>query len=179
MHPERTPNWDPEILLTPEYQRMIKAAHRNGNKIFTYFDPQGGQPFPEYHRRHRGLGLWKTGLDGTMTWAYVHIWSRTIRPDDPEIKGNGVGIGGNSFVLRGPQGPLDTLSWEGYREGYDDARYLATLQNALAKAKAAGKQTELVAQTQRWLDSITVDADLDAWRREMARRTEALLGNGS
>ena len=179
LHPERTPNWDPEILLTPEYQRMIKTAHRNGNKIFTYFDPQGGQPFPEYHRRHRGLGLWKTGLDGTMTWAYIHIWSRTNRPDDAKIKDNGVGIGGNSFVLRGPEGPLDTLSWEGYREGYDDARYLATLENAMAKAKAADKHAELVMQTQRWLDSITVDADLDAWRREMARRTEALLGNGS
>ena len=179
LHPERTPNWDPEILLTPGYQRMIEGAHRNGNKIFTYFDPQGGQPFPEYHRRHRGLGLWKTGLDGTMTWAYIHIWSRTLRPDDPKIQDNGVGIGANSFVLRGPEGPLDTLSWEGYREGYDDARYLATLEDALAQAKAAGKHAELVAQTQRWLDSITVDADLDAWRREMARRTETLLGEGS
>jgi hypothetical protein len=177
LHPERTPNWDPEILLTPGYQLMIKAAHRNGNKIFTYFDPQGGQPFPQYHRRHRGLGLWKTGLDGTMTWAYIHIWSRTLRPNDPVIQDNGVGIGGNSFVLRGPRGPLDTLSWEGYREGYDDARYLATLQNAMAKAKVAGKHTELVGQTQRWIDSVTVDADLDDWRREMAQRTETLLSN--
>jgi hypothetical protein len=177
LHPERTPNWDPEIFLTPGHQQMIKAAHQNGNKIFSYFDPQGGQPFPQYHRRHRGLGLWKTGLDGTMTWAYIHIWSKTLRADDPAIKDNGVGVGGNSFVFRGPRGPLDTLSWEGYREGYDDARYLATLQDAMAKARAAGKHTELVAQTQRWLDSITVDADLDAWRREMASRTETLLRN--
>jgi hypothetical protein len=177
LHPERTPNWDPEIFLTPGYQQMIEAAHQSGNKIFTYFDPQGGQPFPEYHRRHRGLGLSKTGIDGTMTWAYIHIWSRTLRPNDPVIKENGVGVSGSSFVLRGPHGPLDTLSWEGYREGYDDARYLATLQDAMAKARAAGEQTELVAQTQRWLDSITVDADLDAWRRELARRTEALLRN--
>jgi hypothetical protein len=175
LHPERTPNWDPQILLAPGYQRMIKAAHAKGNKIFTYFDPQGGQPFPQYHRRHRGLGLWKTGLDGTMTWAYIHIWSKTVRPDDPAIKDNGMGISPNSFVLRGPEGPLDTLSWEGYREGYDDARYLATLQDAIVRAKAAGKHVDFSSQTQRWLDSITVDADLDAWRREMARRTEALL----
>jgi hypothetical protein len=110
-----------------------------------------------------------------MTWAYIHIWSKTVRPDDPAIKDNGIGISPNSFVLRGPEGPLDTLSWEGYREGYDDARYLATLQDAIARAKAAGKHVDFLAQTQRWLDNITVDADLDAWRREMARRTEALL----
>ena len=177
LHPEQTPNWDPEILLTPGYQQMIEATHKNGNKIFTYFDPQGGQPFPEYHRRHRGLGLWKTGLDGTMTWAYVHLGRKVPRPDDAKIKDNGMGLSQNSAVMRGPRGPLDTLSWEGYREGYDDARYLATLQNTMAKARAAGKQTELVAQTRRWLDSITVDANLDAWRREMARRTEMLLAN--
>ena len=110
-----------------------------------------------------------------MTWAYIHIWTRTIRHDDPAIKDNGVGISPNSFVLRGPQGPLDTLSWEGYREGYDDARYLATLQNAIARAKTAGKHARLVAETDQWLDNITVDADLDAWRREMARRIELLL----
>ena len=176
LHPEQTPNWDPQILLTPGYQQMIEATHKNGNKIFTYFDPQGGQPFPEYHRRHRGLGLWKTGLDGTMTWAYVHIGKKVPRPDDAKLKNNGVDISSNSFVMRGPQGPVDTLSWEGYREGYDDARYLATLQDAIARAKAAGKHVDFSAQTQRWLDNITVDAELDAWRREMARRTETLLG---
>ncbi len=175
LHPERTPNWDPEIMLTPGYQRIIEAAHRNGSRIFTYFDPQGGQPFPEYHRRHRGMGLWKARLDGTMTWAYLHIWTRTIRPEDPVIKDNGVGLSPNSFVLRGPAGPLGTLSWEGYREGYDDARYLATLEDAIAKAKGNGKKSDLVAETERWLDNITVDADLDAWRLEMANRTEALL----
>ena len=72
-------------------------------------------------------------------------------------------------------GPLDTLSWEGYREGRDDARYLATLQDAIARAKAAGRHARLVAQTERWLGDITVNADLAAWRLEMARRTEALL----
>ena len=109
-----------------------------------------------------------------MTWAYIHIWSKTVRPDDPAIKDNGMGISPNSFVLRGPEGPLDTLSWEGYREGYDDARYLATLQGTMAKAKAAGRHETLVARTQRWLDNLSIHADLDAWRAEMARRIEAL-----
>jgi hypothetical protein len=49
------------------------------------------------------------------------------------------------------------------------------LQDAIAKAKAAGKHTRLVARTERWLGDLRVDADLDKWRREMARRTAALL----
>ena len=169
--------WDPALWLTPDYQKSIKAAHKQGHKIFSYFDPQGGQQVPEQHRRHRGMGMWKSGLDGTMTWDYVQFFNKPItRLDDPSVQDNGVfWESQNAFVIRGPQGVLDTLSWEGYREGHDDARYLATLQDAIAKAKAAGRHTELVARTQRWLDNLSVHADLDEWRAEMAQRTEALL----
>ena len=110
-----------------------------------------------------------------MTWAYIHIYWKTPHLDSPDIQDSGVPHSPNSFVLRGPKGPLDTLAWEGYREGCDDARYLATLQDAIAKAQAAGRHTRLVARTQRWLGDLRVDADLDKWRREMARRTAALL----
>ena len=169
--------WEPAVWLLPENQRFIRGAHTKGQKIFSYMDPQAGQQVPEMHRRNRGLGLWKTGLDGTMTWSYVPMSTLTARLNDPEIKNWGVpfGLAPLAFVARGPKGVLDTLSWEAYREGYDDARYLATLQNAIAKAKAGGRHATLVARTQRWLDNVTVDADLDAWRLEMARRTEALL----
>jgi hypothetical protein len=109
-----------------------------------------------------------------MTWAYTHIWTPTARLDDPSVKDHGVTWSQNAFVIRGPEGVLDTLSWEGYREGYDDARYLATLQDAMARATAAGRHETLVARTQRWLDNLSIHADLDAWRAEMARRIEAL-----
>jgi hypothetical protein len=167
--------WDPETFMMPDYQRSIKGAHGHGHKIFSYFDPQGGMPVPELHRRHRGLGMWKTGLDGTMTWAYIHIYWKTPHPDSPEVQDSGVPHSPNSFVVRGPEGPFDTLAWEGYREGCDDARYLATLQDAISKAKAAGKHTRLVARTERWLGDLRADANLDEWRREMARRTAVLL----
>ena len=175
LHRQQMVTWDPEMFLTPNMQRIIKGTHEYGHKIFSYFDPQGGAKVPQLHRRHRGLGLWKTGLDGTMTWAYVHIWTPTIRYGDQHLKDHGVACGGNAFVLRGPKGPVDTLGWEGYREGFDDARYLATLQDAIAKARAAGKHRRLVARTERWLGDVTVNVDLDEWRLEMAHRTEALL----
>ena len=87
-----------------------------------------------------------------------------------------VEINGNSFVLRGPRGPLDTLSWEGYREGYDDARYLATLQNAITQCRTTGRRLGLITGVETWLDNLPTDIDLDSWRREMAIRTEKLMG---
>ena len=165
MNRTRLVKWNPALWLMPHYQRSIKATHEHGHKIFSYFDPQGGMQVPEQHRRHRGMGLWKTGLDGTMTWAYINIWSATDHAWGDLGSEEATAMlysGGSSFVLRGPEGVLDTLGWEGYREGYDDARYLATLQDAMAKAKAAGRHETLVARTQRWLDNLSIHADLDS-----------------
>ena len=66
------------------------GAYKNGAKIFSYFDPQGGMQVPEQHRRHRCMGMWKSGLDGTMTWAYIHIWTPTARLDDAGMKEGGI-----------------------------------------------------------------------------------------
>ena len=100
MNRTRLLRWDPALWLMPHYQRSIKTAHDRGHKIFSYFDPQGGMQVPEQHRRHRGMGLWKTGLDGTMTWAYIHIWTPTARMADPQMKEQGIPWNQNAFVIR-------------------------------------------------------------------------------
>ena len=79
-----------------------------------------------------------------------------------------------SFVWRAKDGVLDTLAWEAYREGYDDARYLATLLDALREAEEKGKHDVLVFDTRAWFKSLSINADLNAWRQEMVRRIETL-----
>ena len=39
---------------------------------------------------------------------------------------------------------------------------------------ALGRHEELVKRTRQWLDHLSVDVDLDRWRREMIRRIEML-----
>jgi len=160
---------DPRRLCEPGYRAMIEGVHRHGFKIYTYMDPLGGYTIPETHRRMRGLGLWKSGLDGTMTWAYTHIVRNQFVSPGP-VRLHAL----FDFVLRGKEATFDTLGWEAYREGYDDARYLATLQQALQRAESTGKKAKLVRETRAWLDQVSLDTDMDAWRQEMARRIEQL-----
>ena len=142
----------PKKLLHDNFQKMVKGVHKNGFRIFTYMDPHMGQMLPKLHRRNRGLGLWKAGLDGTMTGVYGPGYARQHQ--------SGV--------------PLGTLAWEGCREGVDDARYLSTLLQELKNAKVAGRHVDLVNETHTWLDGLTMNTALNAMRREMARRIEAL-----
>ncbi|MCX7010494.1 MAG: hypothetical protein NTY53_25170, partial [Kiritimatiellaeota bacterium] len=41
--------------------------------------------------------------------------------------------------------PVPVAMWEAYREGYDDYRYIYTLEQAIAAAKRSGKSAALVA----------------------------------
>lgn len=157
-----------DLLLKPEVQDKIKRVHQAGHRVYTYMDPCAGHVWVEHHRRMRGLGLWKAGLDGTMTWAYTHINQPRYREAGPF----NVSIG---FVLRGKAASFDTLSWEAYREGYDDACYLATLKHAILKAKDQQPKAGLVKSAQKWLDQVGMKINLNAWRSEMACRTEELL----
>ncbi len=161
---------DPNLLMTPHYQNIINGVHKNGFKIFTYMDPLSGYTLPFQHRLFRGFGLWKAGMDGTMTWSYTHI----TEPDNP-IAGP---IGGSpifNFVLRGKTAPFDTPAWEAYREGHDDARYLATLEAAMTAALKNPSKRAFVKETQDWLGTLNLaDLDPDLTRWEIARRIEVL-----
>ena len=106
-----------------------------------------------------------------MTWSYHHFMVPPHLEAGPLHWSNF-----HSFVLRGAEAPFDTLSWEAYREGYDDARYLATLQDAMAQCRKSGRRLKMVNRLETWLDDIPTDIDLDDWRRQMAGHIEILLG---
>jgi len=161
---------DLKRFLQPDYQKMVADVHSRGFKIFTYMDPMAGYTFPETHRRMRGLGLWKSGVDGTANWAFTHETENNFTTPGPARW-----YGLFDWVLRGKEATFDTLSWEAYREGYDDARYLATLRQTLTQAEKHGHQSDLVRDTRAWLTNLSIDADLDVWRHEMVQRTEQLL----
>ncbi|MFH1920875.1 MAG: hypothetical protein ABIP48_13480, partial [Planctomycetota bacterium] len=133
--------------------------HGVGHQIFSYANPQCGCEEPLRYRRNFGLLLWKKDFDGAMDYAYQHSFTHVWNDFD--------NVHYRDHVMAYPtvDGVIDTLQWEGYREGVDDTRYLATLLEAIRSA--APKKKPLAEAAQKWLDELDVSGDLDAIRASL------------
>jgi len=91
----------------------------------------------------------------------------------------------HSMTYASLDGPIDTIQWEGFREGVDDVRYLRTLQAHIRRARSSGRP-DLVAMgrsAETWINGVPIQSkprvlppgavpphDLDALRQQMIRR---------
>ena len=133
--------------------------HSKGHKIMSYANPQSGFEKPETYRRNYGLRLDAANFDGGMTFSYYWFGWNDFNIWPPYRDHN--------FVYPTTDGVIDTIQWEGYREGIDDLRYLATLRKAIATAEKAGKESSAKA-AKAFIDHLDVSqADLSAVRNEM------------
>ena len=74
-------------------------------------------------------------------------------------------------------GVIDTIAWEGFREGIDDVRYATKLKQVAASAIAGGKAPAVTAAKRAllWLERHDEKGgDLDAMRLEMIDHILAL-----
>ncbi len=149
---------------------MGEAYHTMGHLIGSYANPQGGVEEPETYRRNFGLGLWKAGYDCACTYAYQHSFGHSW--DDYD----NVKYRDHEMAYPTVNGVIPTLQWEGYREGYDDLRYLATLENLAAKyQRQPGPVGEQARAAQLWMRRIDPAATpLDEIRAGMIERILAL-----
>jgi len=133
--------------------------HSVGHRIFSYANPQSGIENPELYRRNFGFKLWKSNYDGASTFTYQ--------------VGNG---GWNDFndIMRDlnftyptVDGVIDTIAWEGYREGIDDIRYGTTLKLAIEKAKGSSSEAKRRAAeaAEQFLGKIGEKDDMDQTRQ--------------
>jgi PKD repeat protein len=121
------PIWDGTEFKITE----IPKWHSNGKKVFSYADPQAGVENPEIYRKNYGTELWNDGYDGAMDFAYQMVFGQSIWNDydDPGWVEGGLTYHyrDHTFVYPTSNGVIDTIQWEGFREGVDDTRYVATL----------------------------------------------------
>jgi len=162
-----------DLLVCAGVPSREEAAkwHSRGHKIWCYANPQGGLENAEIYRRNFGLVLWKNNYDGAATWIYQSTAGNTWNDfDSPSARDY-------NFVYPTVDGVIDTIQWEGYREGVDDVRYITTLQAAIRRAttRQHGEKAESVRAAQRFLENLDVEAsDLDAVRSELIRHIMAL-----
>ncbi len=147
------------ILAGAPDREEAKKYHRVGSQIFCYANPQVGVEEPETYRRNFGLLLWKAGYDGAMDYAYQHSFGHAWNDfDDTHYRDH-------VFAYPTADGVIDTVQWEGFREGVDDVRYLSTLLVAIRKARQT--YSPLAVEAERWLENLDPSADLDKTRDEM------------
>jgi len=96
-----------------------------------------------------GFGFWRSGFRRLIPWMYQH------NGGDPF---NYLDDGMMDFLVRSePDGtPIPVALWEAYREGYDDMRYLHSLQQAIARAEGSPSEEvrQEAAAAQQTLDSV-------------------------
>ena len=101
-----------------------------------------------------------------MDWAYCGIVGNAWNDSD-HFKYRDI-----CFVYPTVDGVIDTLAWEGFREGVDDVRYLSTLLAAIEKAKEVGHPS--VKEAEEWVRGVDTTGDLDRIRREIIEWIERL-----
>lgn len=110
-------------------QDEVDKWHAEGKKIYSYANPQAGLENPEIYRRNFGLLLWKYDYDGACTFAYQMDYG-IIWNDFDHVR-----YRDHNLTYPTVDSMIDTIAWEGYREGVDDVRYVTTLIQEIEKAK--------------------------------------------
>ncbi len=114
------------LVMAGKLQRgQAENFHRAGHKIFSYANPQTGPENPEIFRRNYGLELWRNDYDGAMPYAYQDSMGFIWNDFDHGLYRD------HNFTYPTVDGVIDTLAWEGFREGVDDVRYITTLEDVL------------------------------------------------
>lgn len=144
----------------PEFSQA-EELHRMGHRIFSYANPQVGPENPEIFRRNYGLELWKNSYDGAMPYAYQDSMGFIWNDFDHEKYRD------HSFTYPTVDGVIDTLAWEGFREGIDDVRYVGTLEKALRDVR--NSSDPVVAEASNFLRNLrnTTGVDLNETRKKV------------
>lgn len=140
-------------------------------------------------RQSYGLTAWARGLDGIMAYCFQTSYGGGNVWDDFDSGGIGSPLNGwdMNMVYKVASGdPVPTLQLAGYREAYDDMRYLATLMRWMDLAAADHPGADEVLDAASFLESLQLtmasaygldpvpNVDLTGWRNEMADHIVAL-----
>ena len=149
---------DPITASAPPLWNQVDAAH-----VAWYANMHVGPENPTYNRMQYGMGAYLQGFSAFCNYAHhfgpYNDWSQGYRP--------------MIFAYGIYDGVLDTIQWEGFREGVDDIRY-ATLMTDLARKAAKSDNIDARYTGRKALQYLAMfdyrhGSDLNACRREMTR----------
>jgi PKD repeat protein len=122
---------DLAVFFGPHTTAQVAQWHSKGKRIFSYGNPHVGVENPEIYRKNYGFTLWYDGYDGSMDFAYQNKFGQSIWNDfdtpPRDYQGTIYYYRDHVFAYPATNGVIDTIQWEGFREGVDDTRYVASL----------------------------------------------------
>jgi len=117
---------DTGIVCSTLNATQANLFHKYGLEILSYGNPQSGIENPEIYRKNYGFSLWNAGYDGAMAFAYQFPYGKNIWNDYDDLS-DGTLYRDHVFAYPTSNGVIDTIQWEGFREGVDDTRYVGSL----------------------------------------------------
>ncbi len=121
-------NHDPPLLDLatlhgPPIQGLSDMVHSKGKEIGSYSNPQSGEEKPDVYRKNFGLVLWQNDVDVAMNFGYNYGWGFLWNDWDWDDYKQ------ETMAYPTSNGVVDTVQWEGYREGINDVRYVNYLES--------------------------------------------------
>ena len=154
-------------------REKVATWHALGARVASYAGPHTGPENPDVFRRMEGLARYKAYYDGSFNYIYFSGLHPTLYKRYKQNVWNDF-MGGSfrrmNLVYPTSRGVIDTIAWEGFREGIDDVRYATKLKQEAAKAVSSGEVAGVYAAKKAlmWLELLDEKtADLNAVRMEM------------
>lgn len=170
-----TSGWHDNYLYLPAYENIHAQAaeiakpiadrwHAIKGKLVCYAGPFAGPDNPDLMRRSHGMKMYRADYDGFFMLSYasgLHLWNERV---------NGRY---RNFTMAYPtvNGPVNSIAFEGLREGLDDIRYATLLRQLAEECFASGNQDAIYTAKKAiaWFELTDADkVDLDLLRMEMA-----------
>lgn len=123
-----------------------------------YANPHSGPENPDYFRRLHGMMTYKANYDAISNYVwYRNNWNDFWVPAESNLRGL-------VMVYPAKDDVIDTLAWEGLREGLDDIRYATKLKQLALAAMRSGAVKAMYAgrKAMSWL------AHWDAYREDLS-----------
>ena len=147
-----------------------------GDEAWTYYNIRDVHVTPEWVRLCNGYWLWRSPLKAHTPWIYYAFGGSAF--DDLDSDRHDF-----AYAAPHPSKPemVSSLEWECFREGYDDLRYLTTLEQRIARAAEVAPDHPEVKNAQDllqiyWEADPRVPIQAEALRAEdYHRRREAMV----
>lgn len=120
--------------FAPDRETVLRDTRARGVEYWCYPNHVNGENdhTPAAGARMTyGFGFWRSGFRTLIPWIYSASTGDPFNYLD--------GFAQDFFNRSEPDGtPMPVVLWEAYREGYDDYRYIYTLEQSIAEARARG-----------------------------------------